>query len=310
MASLKDDHSWRCGICRVERLVGRRTQAALTAGILAVASVAPSAAFAQQGGGNGSAVSDTAPADFDLGGGSDDLAEETAGEPAVDVSAPTEDDAPPAAEVPKTDPAVPVSEEEASEAPDVPETPATEPVEVSAPSPASAPPAPVATAEPAPPLEAESAPEAEDVVEPRPAKRSKTQRSRKARTTPRVVPAAPPTALPAPVHPTRFRNGSPATLPAREKLSTDESAAAAAQLILEIETLPEETLQSRAIGILKAKNGLSADDAKRVEDAFASRMALPGSLPEALTVQEPTTASTDPSTPVPRLAIQRTNGSR
>src|SRR5688500_15265058 len=98
MASLKDDHSWRCRICLVERLVGRRTQAALTAGILAVASVAPTAALAQQGGGDGSAVSDTAPADFDLGGGSDDLAEEAAGEPAVDVSAPQDQAAPPVAE--------------------------------------------------------------------------------------------------------------------------------------------------------------------------------------------------------------------
>jgi nucleoid-associated protein YgaU len=55
----------------------------------------------------------------------------------------------------------------------------------------------VATAEPASPPTAESVPEAEDVVEPRPATRSKTQRSRKARTTPKVVPAAPSTALPA-----------------------------------------------------------------------------------------------------------------
>jgi hypothetical protein len=111
-----------------------------------------------------------------------------------------------------------------------------------------------------------------------------------------------PSAVPAPVRPSHFRNGSPATPPAREKLSTDESAAVAAQLILEIETLPEEALQSCATAILKAKNRLSADDAKRVEDAFAARMALPGSLPEALTSEEPTTASTGPSTPMPPLA--------
>ena len=67
---------------------------------------------------------------------------------------------------------------EATEDPDVPETPAPDPAEVPAPAPESAPPAPVATAEPASPPTAESAPEAEDVVEPRPAKRSKTQRSR------------------------------------------------------------------------------------------------------------------------------------
>jgi len=58
------------------------------------------------------------------------------------------------------------------------------------------PPAPVATAEPAPPVAAESAPNDEDVVEPRPARRSKTQQS-KARTTPQVIPAAPPAAQPA-----------------------------------------------------------------------------------------------------------------
>ena len=100
-----------------------------------------------------------------------------------------------------------------------------------------------------------------------------------------------PSVAPAPVRPSQFRTGSPATPPVREKLSTDESAAAAAQLIREIETLPEDDLQSRAIGILKAKNRLSADDAKRVEDAFAARMALPDALPEALMSDEPTSAS-------------------
>jgi hypothetical protein len=42
-----------------------------------------------------------------------------------------------------------------------------------------------------------------------------------------------------------------------------------------------------AIGILKTKNRLSADDAKRVEDAFATRMALRAALPEDLTTDEP-----------------------
>ena len=197
MASLKDDQSWRCRICLVERLVGRRTQAALTAGVLAVVSVAPTAAFAQQGAIDGSAVSDTAPADFDIGGASDDLAEEAAGEPAVDVSAPQEQAGPPAAEVPSAEPAAPVPDVESVEDPEVAEPePIPEP-EVPAPSPEGAPPAPVATAEPAPPLAAESAPNAEDVVEPRSARRSKTQQRRKAPTTPRVVPAAPPAAQPA-----------------------------------------------------------------------------------------------------------------
>jgi ERF superfamily len=40
----------------------------------------------------------------------------------------------------------------------------------------------------------------------------------------------------------------------REKLGAEESAATRAQLIREIETLPEDDLQTRAIAILKAKN--------------------------------------------------------
>ena len=82
----------------------------------------------------------------------------------------------------------------------------------------------------------------------------------------------------------------------REKLCAEESAAIRAQLIREIETLPEDDLQPRAIAILKAKNRLSADDAKLVEDAFAARMALQGALPEALTADEPASVPTDPAT--------------
>lgn len=61
--------------------------------------------------------------------------------------------------------------------------------------------------------------------------------------------------------------------PVRQEISVEKSAAARAQLILEIETLSEEDLQSRAIAILKAKNLLSDQDAKLVESAFATRMA-------------------------------------
>jgi hypothetical protein len=68
--------------------------------------------------------------------------------------------------------------------------------------------------------------------------------------------------------------------PLREKLSADESAVIRTQLIREIETLPEDDLQHRAVAILKAKNRLSMADAKQVEDAFAARMALQGSSPE------------------------------
>jgi hypothetical protein len=87
-----------------------------------------------------------------------------------------------------------------------------------------------------------------------------------------------------------------------EKLSADDSAAIRAELIREIETLPEDDLQPRAIAILKAKNRLAADDAKRVEDAFAAKMGLQCALPEALTADEPVSAPTDLSQPPPPLA--------
>jgi ERF superfamily protein len=62
--------------------------------------------------------------------------------------------------------------------------------------------------------------------------------------------------------------------PILPKLSIEESAGRKGQLILEIESLSEEDLQPGAISILKAKNLLSADDAKSVEKAFAARVAL------------------------------------
>jgi hypothetical protein len=71
------------------------------------------------------------------------------------------------------------------------------------------------------------------------------------------------------------------------------------ELIREIETLAEEDLQSRGINILKAKNRLSTDDAKRVEEAFAARMALQHASPEASMADEPL-APTDPM-PVQQL---------
>jgi hypothetical protein len=80
----------------------------------------------------------------------------------------------------------------------------------------------------------------------------------------------------------------------REKLGADESAAIRSQLIQEIEALPEDDLQFRAIAILKAKNRLSADDAKLVEDAFSARMVLQGALPEILTADRPSRSHTAP----------------
>jgi hypothetical protein len=48
-----------------------------------------------------------------------------------------------------------------------------------------------------------------------------------------------------------------------------------------------------------AKNRLSTDDAKRVEDAFAARMAVQGAVPEALTKDELASALSDPTPPQP-----------
>jgi hypothetical protein len=94
----------------------------------------------------------------------------------------------------------------------------------------------------------------------------------------------------------QFRTTNSANLPAREKLGAEESAAIRAQLVQEIQTLPDDDLQPRAIAILKAKNRLSADDAKQVEEAFAARMALLDASPEALATEEASTPS-NPGTP-------------
>jgi hypothetical protein len=76
----------------------------------------------------------------------------------------------------------------------------------------------------------------------------------------------------APNRASQIRTGNPNIPLVQEKLGTGDSAAIGAQIIREIETLAEDDLQLRAIAILKAKNRLSAEDAKRVEDAFAARM--------------------------------------
>ena len=113
-------------------------------------------------------------------------------------------------------------------------------------------------------------------------------------------------------------NSSPQPFPARSSQSRTGNAARrrrsakssmpksppspSAQLILEIQTLPGDELQPRAIAILKAKNRLSADDAKQVEEVFAARMALQDASPEALLTEEPESAPTDPSPPQPPTA--------
>jgi len=113
---------------------------------------------------------------------------------------------------------------------------------------------------------------------------------------------------PAPVRPSQFRTGGPGTPPDREKLGADESTAIRMQLIREIETRPKDDLQPRAVALLKAKNRLSADDARLVEESFAARMALHGSLPKALTTDEPTSASTDltlPQSPSTKMDVAK-----
>src|SRR3984893_3755808 len=108
---------------------------------------------------------------------------------------------------------------------------------------------------------------------------------------------------PAPVRPSQSQTGNGTTSQNLAKLSAEESAAATtAQLIREIEILPEDDLQQRAIAILKAKNRLSADDAKRVEDAFAARMVLQEALPEDTATEGAMSALSDPAQPQPTAA--------
>jgi hypothetical protein len=84
--------------------------------------------------------------------------------------------------------------------------------------------------------------------------------------------------------------------PVLEKLNAEASGAATAQLIQEIQTLPECELTSRAIAILKAKNRLSAEDAKLVEETFEARMSQDDST-NAVRMDEPTLIPTEPSKP-------------
>src|SRR6266446_1590718 len=109
--------------------------------------------------------------------------------------------------------------------------------------------------------------------------------------------AANPGVAPTPGRASQFRIAGPNIVPVSEKLGTDESSAIRTQLIQEIETLPEDEVQLRAIGILKAKNRLSTDDAKLVEDAFAAKMALLGATPDAPVAEELASAPSDPIPP-------------
>ena len=104
---------------------------------------------------------------------------------------------------------------------------------------------------------------------------------------------------PAPLRQSQLQTGNGITPPVRAKLDAEESAAIRAELIREIESLPGDDLQPRAIAILKAKNRLSADDAKLVEDAFAVRMAQQEPSVEALTTDQSTSVQTGPIRPQP-----------
>jgi hypothetical protein len=118
--------------------------------------------------------------------------------------------------------------------------------------------------------------------------------------------------IPAPSRSTPLEPGERTNPPVREKLGTEESCTIAAQLVREIETLPENELQLRAIALMKVKNRLSVGDANLVEKAFAGRIALPGSSPEALIMGEPRSVLTDPAPlqmlPASAEAIKRRRG--
>jgi ERF superfamily len=110
---------------------------------------------------------------------------------------------------------------------------------------------------------------------------------------------------PVPVRSSPSQTGNGTTPRILAKVSPDESAAIRAQLIREIEILPEDDLQSRAIAILKAKNRLSADDAKRIEDAFAARMIQQVPLADDMATDGAFTALSDPTQPQPAEATIR-----
>ena len=92
-----------------------------------------------------------------------------------------------------------------------------------------------------------------------------------------------PTPVQVPARPSQLQTGNGANPPVQQKLNAEKSAAIRVNLVHEIETLSEDDLHSRAISILKAKNRLSVDDARLVEEAFAIRMAetrAPGRNPD------------------------------
>src|SRR5258708_15481897 len=113
---------------------------------------------------------------------------------------------------------------------------------------------------------------------------------------------------PTPVRASPLRTENSGIPLVKEKLGADESAAIRAQLIRDIETLPEDDLQPRAIAILKAKNRLLADDAKLVEQAFAARMVQQPPLLEASARVETTIVAVDTIPPASASTVKQARG--
>ncbi len=104
----------------------------------------------------------------------------------------------------------------------------------------------------------------------------------------------------------RFQSRNGSNPPVQKKLCAEESATIRAQLIREIEALPGDDLQPRAIAILKAKNRLSTEDAKLVEGAFAAKMVQQEPSMEAPTTDEPRSLQTRLPAPQPVPASTET----
>jgi hypothetical protein len=104
-----------------------------------------------------------------------------------------------------------------------------------------------------------------------------------------------------------------ATPQLREKLGAENSSATMTQLIQEIEDLSGVDLQLRAIAILKAKNRLPVDEAKLVENAFATKMVSQGDAKETSNKDEPKltpveATPSEPSAPTDAVKPKRPSG--
>jgi ERF superfamily len=103
----------------------------------------------------------------------------------------------------------------------------------------------------------------------------------------------------APISSSQSRTENSATPQLREKVGAEDSSAVMTQLIQEIEDLSGVDLELRAIAILKAKNRLPVDEAKLVENAFATKMASQGEAQEASNIDEPKLTPVEATPPEP-----------